>query len=167
MYPTLMSRCWSVLADHVWRYDYIDIAEVHGSLTPRPLVPLSISAPLHGQAGGLIFALADSGAEYSLADWSVADEIGVDPTAPSDEVVRLRIGGSTVDVHLCHVELTMYRAPGLDDASDTRSWYGDIGFVQNWPAHGFGAVLGRRAFFDEWTVTFWGANRVLGVAPNE
>jgi hypothetical protein len=164
--PTLTNRCWLVLAERAWRYDYIDIAEVRGSVTPRPLVPISISAPVLGQSGALLFALADSGAEYSLADWSLAEEIGIDPTTPSDEVVRLKIGGSTVDVHLCHVELTMYRAPGLDDPSDTRSWYGDIGFVKNWPAHGFGAVLGRRSFFDQWTVTFWGANRVFGVAPN-
>ncbi len=73
-YQTWTNHCWSVLAERVWRYDYIDIAEVRGSLTPRPLVPLSISAPLHRQPGALLFALADSGAEYSLADWSLADE---------------------------------------------------------------------------------------------
>jgi hypothetical protein len=153
------------LVDELWRYDYLDLAELPGAPTPRPLVPVSLRVPLADDDGPLASGLVDSGSEYTIAHWRLADDAGLDPTAPSDEIVLLRIGGSTVAVHLCHVELTLHHSPTAESGDEERRWYGDVGSVREWPAAGFSVVLDRRAFFDQWTVTFWGAARQFAIDP--
>ena len=153
------------MADALWRYDYLDLAELSGVSIPRPIVPISLRVPFGADSGVVAPGLVDSGSEYTLADWRLADDAGLDPTAPDDEVVRLRIGGSTVAVHLCQIELTLHHAAGPEAVDEERRWYGDVGFVGEWPAPGFSLVLGRRGLFDQWSVTFWGAARQFAVGP--
>ena len=68
------------MAEGLWVYDYLDLAELPGVSTPRPLVPVSLRAPLADSDGPLVSGLVDSGSEYSLADWRLADDVGLDPT---------------------------------------------------------------------------------------
>jgi hypothetical protein len=104
------------LADIRWRYDYFDLVGVGGRIIRRPLVPLSI-----GTAGGehrteVTLGLIDSGAEFTLADWDLADELSLDPTTSEDEIVKIAVGGRSHDVHLAQVELSLFESPVLGES---------------------------------------------------
>ena len=98
--------------------------------------------------------MIDSGAEFTLADWSLADELEHDPTTSEDEIVRIAVGGRVHDVHLDQVELTLFEAPVLGESGREVTWLADVGFVRDWPAAEFKVLLGHRGFFDQSQVSF-------------
>lgn len=94
------------MADIRWHYDYFDLVGVGGRIIRPPLVSLAI-----GTAGGhrpeVTLGLIDSGAEFTLADWGLADDLSLDPTTRS-------CGSPWADshgVHLAQVELTLLESP--------------------------------------------------------
>ena len=84
---------WSALADIRWQYDYFDLVGVGGRIIRRPLVPVSIGRVGCERRTEVTFGLIDSGAEFTLADWGLADELELDPTTSEDEIVRIAVGG--------------------------------------------------------------------------
>ncbi len=143
------------MAELAWQYDYFDLVGVGGRIVRRPLVPLSIGRVERGERSEFTLGLIDSGAEYTLADWTLADELGLDPTAEvEDDVVRIAVGGRAHDVHLAQVELSLYAAPAIGGDPRSESWLADVGFIRDWPAAEFKVLLGHRGFFDQWQVHF-------------
>ncbi len=143
------------MADIDWRFDYFDLIGVRGRIVRRPLVPLSIGTIESDERSQVTLGLIDSGAEYTLADWDLADELGLDPAADDDdEIVRIAVGGRAHDVHLAQVELSLYAAPVIDGSEQHESWITDVGFIREWPAAQFKVLLGHRGFFDQWQIRF-------------
>ena len=123
------------MAELAWQYDYFDLVGVGGRIVRRPLVPLSIGRVERGERSEFTLGLIDSGAEYTLADWTLADELGLDPTAEvEDDVVRIAVGGRAHDVHLAQVQLSLYAAPAIGGDPRSESWLADVGFIRDWPA---------------------------------
>ena len=143
------------MADINWRYDYFDLVGVGGRIVRRPLVPLSFGTISQATRTQVTLGLVDSGAEFTLADGGLTDELELDPTSTSDdEVVRIAVGGRSHDVHLAQVELSLFAAPMVDDDGERVSWFADVGFIREWPAAEFKVLLGHRGFFDQWQVSF-------------
>lgn len=142
------------MADIRWQYDYFDLVGVAGRIIRRPLVPVSIGRVGGEQRTEVTFGLIDSGAEFTLADWGLADELELDPTTTEDEIVRIAVGGRAHDVHLAQVELSLLEPPMLGEDAQHVTWLADVGFIREWPAAEFKVLLGHRGFLDQWQVSF-------------
>lgn len=151
------------MADIRWQYDYFDLVGVGGRIIRRPLVPLSIGRVGREQ---LTLGLIDSGAEFTLADWGLADELELDPTTSEDEIVRIAVGGRAHDVHLAQVELSLLEPPVLGEIGQHVTWLADVGFILEWPAAEFKVLLGHRGFLDQWQVSFAARDLLFTVASH-
>ena len=75
------------MADALWRYDYLDLAELSGVSIPRPIVPISLRVPFGADSGVAAAGLVGSGSEHTLADqwsvtiWGAARQLAVGPAS--------------------------------------------------------------------------------------
>ena len=100
-----------------------------------------------------VLALVDSGSERTLAAPGLARAIGVDLSdAPETEI---GIGGGRRQIRVAEVTLQLYQDVLDDDAPALDEWRAEVGFFNVWEPP-WGIVLGRRGFFDRYTVTFHG-----------
>ena len=131
-----------------WRYSYFEEPELRRDrVVFRPVVPVTLAGlPVERALDGLV----DSGSESTLVASWVADLIGLDLTQP-DEVLRIGVGGTSVEARFVEVDLRLHRWPNIADG-DYVTWRAEIGFVSPWRPL-YPVLLGQRGFFDEFTVT--------------
>jgi hypothetical protein len=92
--PARTLRPWSALADIRWQYDSFDFVGVGGRTIRRPLVPVSIGRVGCEQRTQVTFGPIDSGADFALADWGLADELELEPTTSEEEIVTDELVGA-------------------------------------------------------------------------
>jgi len=139
-----------VPAEFPWVFEYSDDPVVGtearwGRAVLRPLVETRLIGPLDSER---VFALVDSGTEYSLAMRWIAQAIGAE--VDTDSPLHLGMGGENLTVYPAAV--TMRFGPTDVDEDDWFEWETEIGVVERWKAQ-WPAVLGQRGFFDQFTVT--------------
>lgn len=116
---------------------------------PRPALDVVVG---HA-AEVLVPCLVDSGAMNTLLpDWT-ADAAGIDFADVPE--VRLGVGGSVVTARFVPTQLTI----------GEHSWEAEVGFCEPWGRRW--GLLGHRAFFRYFTVTFRTADFELDLAPVE
>ena len=146
-----------------WFFRYVDdasddVARKLGHDPPiRPAVAIRLSAE---RPTTRVVALVDSGSERTLAAPGLARAIGVDlRNAPE---VEIGIGGSVRKIRVAEVTLQMYADILDDDAPALDEWRADVGFFNEWSPP-WAMVLGRRGFFERYTVTMHGGIPALVV----
>lgn len=140
-----------------WQWTYPYLPEPHGEVSAlRPAVEIDLLA-----AGGPwpVWALIDSGSEYTLAARWVQQALGVNPDPQTER--RVGIGGAFRKIRFADVTIRL-QAP---DHSICDEWEAAVGFIQEdwqpfWPM-----VLGRQGFFDRFTVTLHGHICLFVVEP--
>jgi hypothetical protein len=123
-----------------------------GEAVLRPLLTVELEGS-YGVANPDL--LVDSGAEFTVVMMPFARRIGIANNLRSDWVERIRMGGSTHDAFLAHVNMTVQ-----GDQHEVV-----IGFVKDWKWAGFSGILGQRGFFDRYGVLFDRMNRRFAVVP--
>jgi len=154
-----------VPAEFPWLFEYSDDPVV-GSESRwdravfRPLVQIRVIGP-SGQSEKL-FALVDSGTEYTLMMRWVVQSIGA--TFDADRAIPLGIGGDTLRVSPSDVELRF----GPSDVGEDQwvQWPAEVGVVEHWKAQ-WPVVLGQRGFFDRFTVSMSRHSQMIAIADRD
>ncbi|HSH61398.1 MAG TPA: hypothetical protein VK988_17500 [Acidimicrobiales bacterium] len=136
----------------------------------RPAAEARLVGPL-GQ-GQKVFALFDSGSDYSLAAPWMAMEVGVDLEACTK--THVQVGGKARGIRLAETTLrlcpptTTHGAGGHPcDDEYSLSWTAEVGFFTNWDAPPWLLILGQVGFFDHFTVVMNRHAQAVAVEPLE
>jgi hypothetical protein len=139
------------VAEYPWIFDYSDDPVVGtdsrwGRAVFRPLVEIRVIGP-HGESER-VFALVDSGTEYTLMMRWVAQSIGAE--ADTARSIPLGLGGEVLNAAPADVELRF--GPSDELEQEWVQWPTQVGVIEHWKAQ-WPVVLGQRGFFDQFTVT--------------
>lgn len=155
-----------------WRFPYVieKNPEDHplGRTLLRPAVEARLVGP-HGD-GQKVFALIDSGSDYTLAAPWMALETGIDVDSGTETGVQ--VGGRARTIRL--VEATIRLCPPTYDPgghpcgeSASLSWTAEIGFFTAWDAPPWSLILGQIGFFDHFTVVMSRHAQAVAIEPRE
>ncbi len=120
---------------------------------------MEIKGTLDAQA---LYALVDSGCEYTLVQRWVAQTVGIDHEG-GDEI-SLGIGGETVKVTAADAILRF--GPPESEPYHWEEWEATVGIVEAWKAQ-WPVVLGERGFFDQYTVEMMRFSQALAIHDAE
>lgn len=142
-----------------WPWIYSYLPEPHSARSaPRPALQMDV---LGRDEPWRVWALVDSGSEFTLAARWVQQAIAVDPD-PATEI-EVRIGGALRRVQFAVARLRLFSPTG----EHCDEWDATVGFFQQEWQPFWSMVLGRQGFFDRYTVTLHGHAEFLAVEPYE
>lgn len=134
----------------------------------HPAAEARLVGPL-GQ-GQKVFALFDSGSDYTLAAPWMAMEAGIDLEVGTE--TRVQVGGKPRGIRL--VETTVRLCPPAYDPGGhpcdeehSLSWTAEVGFFKNWEAPPWLLILGQIGFFDHFTVVMNRHAQAVAIEPLE
>jgi hypothetical protein len=135
------------------KFDYLkqpNFVDPQRAFIARPVIPIQLR---NGDAVVQVLALVDSGADGSLFNTQLADEIGID-WRKGEYRQFTGIEGSPVDVYMSDVEIHVGGGASRIQAS--------VGFTTS---RGVGAVLGQADFFSQHKIIFDQSKERLEIIP--
>lgn len=117
----------------------------------RPVAPIEIL----GDRNSLkLFALIDTGADFTLLPMEVAKFLGI-PLAAGSSVSMTGVGGSTIQAYPATVDLT------LTQGRESLRWHARVHFAEQ-----DNLLLGNEGFLEFFIATFDWAAKTIDLAPN-
>ncbi len=156
--------------DFPWRFPYVieKNSDQHplGRTLMRPAAEARLVGPW-GQ-GQKVFALFDSGSDYTLAAPWMAMEVGIDIETGIE--ARVQVGGKPRGIRLVQTTVRLcpptYNAGGHPcDEGHSLSWVAEVGFFTNWEAPPWLLILGQIGFFDQFTVVMNRYAQAVAIEP--
>lgn len=158
--------------DFPWRFPYVIEKNPEQHPLGRTLMRPAAEARLVGPTGPgqKVFALFDSGSDYTLAAPWMAQEVGID--IEEGPQTRIQVGGEPRTIRL--VTTTVRLCPpghGVGghpcDEEHSLSWTAEVGFFTKWEAPPWLLILGQIGFFDHFTVVMNRHAQAVAVEPVE
>jgi hypothetical protein len=137
-----------------------------GRTLMRPAAEARVIGP-EGQVGQRVYALIDSGSDYTLAAPWMAMEVGIDINEGRE--TRVQVGGRARPIRVLEATLRLCAPPGLEhhecDEKNSLTWTAEVGFFESWEAPPWLLILGQIGFFDRFTVTLSRFAQAVAVEP--
>jgi hypothetical protein len=158
--------------DFPWRFPYVIEKNPEDHPLGRTLMRPAAEARLVGPQGPgqKVFALFDSGSDYTLAAPWMALEVGI---SIQDGIEgRVQVGGKRRTIRLFDTTVRLC-APGHLAGSapcgegESLSWTAEVGFFTAWEAPPWSLILGQIGFFDHFTVVMNRHAQAVAVEPLE
>jgi hypothetical protein len=134
----------------------------------RPAAEARVIGPT-GRVGQKVYALIDSGSDYTLAAPWMAMEVGIDISEGRE--TRVQVGGRGRPIRVLDTTLRLCApaAPQGHECDETNSltWTAEVGFFESWEAPPWLLILGQIGFFDRFTVTLSRFAQAVAVEPQD
>lgn len=122
----------------------------------RPEIAIKVVGSITNQP---MWALVDTGADFTVLPRRVADVIGIQLDANASRKIS-GVTGHSVPIEMGRVTLS------ITDGRESYEWHVEVGFVALSLSMDEGAILGHEGFLDFFTATFDGKKHELALKPN-